>query len=64
VHQVGYRNPRVLAQYARPWNLAVLTAPIHQSLAVDLARRLTELAPGDLNKVLFAPAAPKRLAWP
>jgi 4-aminobutyrate aminotransferase len=56
VHQVGYRNPRVLAAI----RAALDTLPFSprrftNQYAVDLARRLTELAPGDLNKVLFAP---------
>jgi 4-aminobutyrate aminotransferase len=56
VHQVGYRNPRVLAAVRS----ALDTLPFSprrftNRYAVDLAARLTALAPGDLDKVLFAP---------
>jgi 4-aminobutyrate aminotransferase len=56
VHQVGYRNPRVIAAVRS----ALDTLPFSprrftNRYAVDLAARLTALAPGNLNKVLFAP---------
>jgi 4-aminobutyrate aminotransferase len=56
VHQVGYRNPRVIAAVRS----ALDTLPFSPRrfttrYAVDLAARLTALAPGNLNKVLFAP---------
>ena len=56
VHQVGYRNPRVLAAV----RTALDTLPFSprrftNRYAVELATRLTALAPGTLNKVLFAP---------
>ncbi len=56
VHQVGYRNPRVLAAVRS----ALDTLPFSprrftNRYAVDLAARLAALAPGNLNKVLFAP---------
>jgi len=56
VHQVGYRNPRVLAAIRS----ALDTLPFSprrftNRYAIDLAARLTALAPGNLNKVLFAP---------
>lgn len=56
VHQVGYGHPRVLAAVRQ----ALETLPFSprrftNGYAVELARRLTQLAPGDLNKVLFAP---------
>jgi 4-aminobutyrate aminotransferase len=57
VHQVGYGNPRVIeavqAQLAR---LPFCPRRFTNHAAVELAERLTELAPGDLNKILFAPA--------
>ena len=58
VHQVGYRHPRVIDAVKR----ALDTLPFSprrftNKAAVALARRLTELAPGDLSKVLFAPSA-------
>jgi 4-aminobutyrate aminotransferase len=56
LHQVGYRNPRVIAAV----RAALDTLPFSprrftNQYAVDLAERLTTLAPGSLNKVLFAP---------
>ena len=57
VHQVGYRHPRVVEAIKRqldtlPFSPRRYTNPA----AVDLARRLAELAPDPLGKVLFAPA--------
>lgn len=56
VHQVGYGHPRVVEAVKR----ALDTLPFSprrftNDAAVTLARRLGELAPGDLGKVLFAP---------
>ena len=56
VHQVGHGHPRVV-QAAKD---ALDTLPFSprrftNHAAIDLARRLVELAPGDLAKVLFAP---------
>ncbi|MGA2708501.1 MAG: aspartate aminotransferase family protein [Steroidobacteraceae bacterium] len=56
LHQVGYRNPRVMAAV----HSALDTLPFSprrftNHYAVDLAARLTALAPGDLDKVLLAP---------
>ena len=56
VHQVGYGHPRVVAAVKD----ALDTLPFSprrytNAAAVSLARRLVELAPGDLGKVLFAP---------
>ena len=56
VHQVGYGHPRVVEAVTR--QLATLPfSPRRYTnrAAIDLARRLTELAPGRLNKALFAP---------
>ncbi len=56
VHQLGHGHPRVVAAVQQ--QLAALPfAPrryTHQ-VAIDCARTLAELAPGDLNRVLFAP---------
>jgi 4-aminobutyrate aminotransferase len=57
VHQVGYGHPRVIEAVTR--QLATLPfSPRRYTnrAAIDLARRLAELAPGQLNKVLFAPS--------
>ncbi len=56
VHQVGHGHPRVVAAVKQ----ALDTLPFSprrftNDAAVALARRLVELAPGDLGKVLFAP---------
>ncbi|HME28014.1 MAG TPA: aspartate aminotransferase family protein [Acetobacteraceae bacterium] len=57
VHQVGYGHPRVIDAVTR--QLATLPfAPRRYTnrAAIELARRLAELSPGRLNKVLFAPS--------
>jgi 4-aminobutyrate aminotransferase len=57
VHQVGYGHPRVIEAATR--QLATLPfSPRRYTnrAAIELARRLAELAPGRLNKVLFAPS--------
>jgi 4-aminobutyrate aminotransferase len=56
VHQVGYRNPRVMAAVRS----ALDTLPFSprrftNRYAVELAARLARLAPGGLDKVLLAP---------
>jgi (R)-1-hydroxy-2-aminoethylphosphonate ammonia-lyase len=56
VHQVGHGHPRVVAALKR----ALDTLPFSprrftNEYAVRLAAKLAGLAPGDLNKVLFAP---------
>ncbi|MBS0325793.1 MAG: aspartate aminotransferase family protein [Proteobacteria bacterium] len=56
VHQVGYGHPRVVEAVKR----ALDTLPFSprrftNDAAIALAKRLAELAPGDLGKVLFAP---------
>ena len=56
VHQVGFGHPRVVAAVKRQLDtLPFCTRRFTNRPAVELARRLTELAPGDLGKVLFAP---------
>lgn len=57
VHQVGYGHPSVMAAVTR--QLATLPFSPRRYTnrsAIELARRLAELAPGRLNKVLFAPS--------
>ena len=56
VHQVGHGHPRVVAAVKQ----ALDTLPFSprrftNTYAVSLAAKLATLAPGDLNKVLFAP---------
>ena len=56
VHQVGFGNPRVVdAIKAQLDSLPFCPRRYTNRVAIDLARRLVELAPGDLNKLLFAP---------
>jgi 4-aminobutyrate aminotransferase len=56
VHQVGYKNPYVMDAIRRQLDeLPFIPRRYTNSVAIQLARKLVELAPGDLNKVLFAP---------
>ena len=56
VHQVGYRHPRVIAAIKHQLDtLPFSPRRFTNSTAVELARRLVELAPAPLGKVLFAP---------
>ncbi|MBX7164890.1 MAG: aspartate aminotransferase family protein [Pirellulales bacterium] len=56
VHQVGFGNPEVIAAIkAQLDELPFCTRRYTNDVAVELARTLAELAPGDLNKVLFCP---------
>ncbi len=57
VHQVGFANRRVIdAVKSQMEELAFCTRRYTNISAIRLAEKLTHLAPGDLNKVLFAPA--------
>jgi 4-aminobutyrate aminotransferase len=56
VHQVGFRNRRVIeAIKAQLDTLPFCTRRYTNVPAIQLARKLAELAPGNLKKVLFAP---------
>ena len=56
VHQVGFGHPRVVDAITKQLQtLPFCTRRYTNKPAVALAKKLTELAPGDLNKVLFAP---------
>ena len=56
VHQVGFGHPRVIeAVTAQMRALPFCTRRYTNIPAIRLARRLTELAPGRLKRVLFAP---------
>jgi len=56
VHQVGFGNPDVLDAVKKQLDeLPFCTRRYTNHVAVDLARKLVGLAPGDLNKVLFCP---------
>ena len=57
VHHVGFANRRVIdAVKNQMENLAFCTRRYTNIPAIKLAEKLAQLAPGDLNKVLFAPA--------
>jgi len=56
VHQVGFGHPRVIAAIkAQLEELPFCPRRYTNEPAVRLAEKLAQLAPGDLNKVLFAP---------
>ena len=56
VHQVGFGHPRVVEAIREQMDtLPFCTRRYTNIPAIELARRLTELAPGSLGKVLFAP---------
>jgi len=56
VHQVGFGNPRVIDAITEQMKtLSFCTRRYTNIPAIQLAEKLTELAPGNLNKVLFAP---------
>lgn len=56
VHQLGFAHPAVAAAIKKQLDeLSFCTRRYTASVAVELARKLTEIAPGDLNKVLFCP---------
>ena len=56
VHQVGFAHPRVIAAIKQQLDeLTFCTRRYTCESAIRLAAKLTELAPGDLSRVLFAP---------
>ncbi|MDD4998805.1 MAG: aminotransferase class III-fold pyridoxal phosphate-dependent enzyme, partial [Syntrophales bacterium] len=56
VHQVGFANPEVIAAVKEQMDrLSFCTRRYTNRVAVDLAKKLAEIAPGDLNRVLFCP---------
>ena len=56
VHQVGFGHPRVVAAIKQQLDeLSFCPRRYTCASAVQLAARLGEVAPGDLNRVLFAP---------
>ena len=56
VHQVGFANPAVITAIKDQLDkLPFCTRRYTNQVAVDLARKLAEIAPGNLNKVLFCP---------
>jgi len=56
VHQVGYRHPHVMAAVRRALDVLPFSPRrFTNAAAIDLAEKLTALAPDPLGKVLFAP---------
>lgn len=56
VHQVGFAHPAVIAAIKEQLDrLSFCTRRYTNRIAVDLAKKLVELAPGNLNKVLLSP---------
>ena len=56
VHHAGFGNPRVIEAIERQMRTLSFCPRRYTNLpAIQLARKLAQLAPGDLNKVLFAP---------
>jgi 4-aminobutyrate aminotransferase len=56
VHQVGFRHPRVIEAVRQQMEtLPFCTRRYTNRPAIELAKKLTEIAPGDLSRVLFAP---------
>jgi 4-aminobutyrate aminotransferase len=63
VHQVGFGHPRVVrAIVDQLQTLPFCTRRYTNEPAIRLARKLTALAPGDLNKVLFAPGGAEAMS--
>ncbi|MFO1039914.1 MAG: aspartate aminotransferase family protein [Geminicoccaceae bacterium] len=57
VHQLGHGHPRVVQAIKDTLDVLPFSPRRYTNrLAIDLARRLAEAAPGDLAKVLFAPS--------
>ncbi|MEN8246748.1 MAG: aspartate aminotransferase family protein [Thermodesulfobacteriota bacterium] len=56
VHQVGFANSDVIAAVKKQLDeLSFCTRRYTNRMAIDLAKKLAEIAPGDLNKSLFCP---------
>ncbi len=56
VHQVGFANPDVIAAIKNQLDtLSFCTRRYTNQVAVDLAKKLAQIAPGNLNKSLFCP---------
>ena len=56
VHQVGFANPVVIAAIKKQLDeLSFCTRRYTNRVAVNLAKKLAEIAPGNLNKSLFCP---------
>jgi 4-aminobutyrate aminotransferase len=55
-HQVGYGHPKVIAEVQKQLDIMPFCPRRYTNIpAIELAEKLTDLAPGNLNKVLLAP---------
>lgn len=62
VNQVGFNNPEVIAAIKSQLDdLSFCTRRYTNRVAVDLAKKLADIAPGDLDKVLFCPGGTSAL---
>jgi 4-aminobutyrate aminotransferase len=63
VHQVGFGNPKVKAAIVEAMEeLSFCTRRYTNRFAVDLAKKLAEISPGNLNKCLFAPGGAEAIS--
>lgn len=63
VHQVGFGNPRVKAAILEALEeLPFCTRRYTNRYAIDLARKLAAISPGNLNKCLFAPGGAEAIS--
>jgi 4-aminobutyrate aminotransferase len=63
VHQVGFRNPRVIAAIKAQLDVLPFSPRRYANRpAVELAKKLAALAPGDLSRVLFVPGGAEAIS--
>ena len=63
VHQVGFGNPRVVAAIKEQLDVLPFAPRRYTNRpAVELARKLVALAPGDLSRVLFMPGGAEAIS--
>lgn len=56
VHQVGFSHPKIISAIKNQLDeLSFCTRRYTNQKAIDLAKKLTSLSPGNLNRVLFTP---------
>lgn len=56
VHQLGYRHPHVVERVKEQLDILPFSPRRYTNIpAIELAKKLAGLMPGDLNRVLFAP---------
>jgi 4-aminobutyrate aminotransferase len=63
VHQIGFGHPRVKAAIVEAMEqLPFCTRRYTNRYAIELARKLAEISPGNLNKSLFAPGGAEAIS--